>query len=204
MILGAGLYGGPRVLDLAAVKAQCDLFKSYGHDTFDTSRAYPLENLGRSEELLAETGASKWATIDTKINSLIEKALSAENVAISIDESLKALRVGQVDVMYLTLPSLDVRFEETVQAMDKAYRQGKFRRFGLSNYSPNEVDEIVAFAEEKGTKWLGVWFLDAILIIAGFVKPTVYQGQYNPIARLAEKELLPVLRKHKMAYYAYS
>ncbi|KAF2166376.1 hypothetical protein M409DRAFT_23566 [Zasmidium cellare ATCC 36951] len=187
IILGAGQFGGPRVPDTAAVKAQCTLFHSYNHTTIDTSRAYPLEHLGRSEELLASSGTTAWATIDTKINSLIEKALSKENVRKSIEESLKALGVEQVDVMYLTLRSVDVRFEETVEAMDAAWREGRFRRFGLSNYSPGEVEEIVEFAEKRG-----------------FVKPTVYQGQYNPVARLAEKELLPVLRKYGIAFYAYS
>ncbi|KAK4501751.1 hypothetical protein PRZ48_007560 [Zasmidium cellare] len=187
IILGAGIFGGPRVPDVASVKAQCELFRSYGHVGIDTSRAYPLEHLGRSEELLFESGVTQWATIDTKVNSLIEKALTKENVKKSIDESLEALGGKQVDVMWLTLPSIDVSFQETVEAMDAAFREGKFKRFGLSNYSPTEVEEIVEFAEKKGS-----------------VKPTVYQGQYNPVARLAEKELLPVLRKHGIAYYAYS
>lgn len=38
----------------------------------------------------------------------------------------------------------------------------------------------------------------------GYVKPTVLQGQYNLLARRGEADLLPVLRKHGIAYYAYS
>lgn len=151
------MFGGPRVPSIASVKAQCDLFHSYGHSTIDTSHAYPLEHRGRSEELLHESGATTWATVDTKLNSMIEKAFSAENVAKSIEGSLKGLRVEQVDVMYLTLPSVDVRFEETVEAMDRAYREGAFRRFGLSNYSPGEVEEIVEFAEKKGMLIVVLW-----------------------------------------------
>lgn len=37
-----------------------------------------------------------------------------------------------------------------------------------------------------------------------FVLPTVFQGSYNPIARLPEDELLPVLRKHGISFVAYS
>lgn len=144
------MFGGPRIPSVEAVQTQCSLFKSFGHDTIDTSRAYPLEHLGRSEELLASSGTARWATIDTKINSLIDKALSKGNVKASIEQSLRALAVDQVDIMYLTMPSLDVPFEETVEAMDAAWREGKFRRFGLSNYSPGEVEEIVEFAETKG------------------------------------------------------
>lgn len=34
--------------------------------------------------------------------------------------------------------------------------------------------------------------------------PTVYQGNYSALARRAEDDLFPVLRKEKIAFYAYS
>jgi aflatoxin B1 aldehyde reductase len=40
--------------------------------------------------------------------------------------------------------------------------------------------------------------------LTGYVKPSVLQGQYNLLARKGEDDLLPVLRKHGIAYYAYS
>lgn len=43
-----------------------------------------------------------------------------------------------------------------------------------------------------------------LLILPGYVRPSVLQGQYNLFARKGEEELLPVLRKHGIAYYAYS
>lgn len=89
--------------------------------------------------------------------------------------------------MYLHAPDRSTPFAETVRAIDEAHKAGHFEQFGLSNYTAEEVDEIVAICEKRG-----------------YVKPTVYQGQYNAIARLPEKELLPTLRKHGLAYYAYS
>ncbi|UKZ51100.1 hypothetical protein TrVGV298_004855 [Trichoderma virens] len=38
----------------------------------------------------------------------------------------------------------------------------------------------------------------------GFVKPSVYEGQYNPIVRGGEKKLFPLLRKNNIAFYAWS
>jgi len=70
--------------------------------------------------------------------------------------------------------------------LDQAYRAGKFKSFGFSNYTAAEVEEFVKICEEKG-----------------FVKPSVYQGQYNPIVRTGEKELFPVLRKHGIVFYAW-
>ena len=70
--------------------------------------------------------------------------------------------------------------------MNKAYTEGKFKFFGLSNYTADEVEEIVQICEAKG-----------------YLKPSVYQGQYNPIIRSGEKELFPLLRKHGIAFYAW-
>ena len=36
------------------------------------------------------------------------------------------------------------------------------------------------------------------------MKPTVYQGNYNPVARRYDTTLIPLLRELKIAFYAYS
>lgn len=71
--------------------------------------------------------------------------------------------------------------------MNELHKQGKFKRFGLSNYKPSEVEEVVACCKENN-----------------FVPPTVFQGNYSPVARRQDTELFPVLRKHGIAFYAYS
>ncbi|KAL2049722.1 hypothetical protein ABVK25_010063 [Lepraria finkii] len=38
----------------------------------------------------------------------------------------------------------------------------------------------------------------------GYVKPTVYQGQYNLLCRRPEQDLIPTPRKYGMVYNAYS
>ena len=70
--------------------------------------------------------------------------------------------------------------------MDRGFREGKFERFGISNYTAKEVEEIVLICQKNG-----------------WVKPSVYQGPYNAIARLNEDELLPLLRKYGISFYAY-
>lgn len=77
--------------------------------------------------------------------------------------------------------------EETLEGIDELYKQGRFRRFGLSNFLPNEVEDVIRVAQEKG-----------------YVLPTVYQGNYSAVARKVEEELFPVLRKYNMSFYAYS
>ena len=59
-------------------------------------------------------------------------------------------------------------------------------QLGLSNYSTAAVKEWLDLCDEKG-----------------YVKPTVYQGQYNALQRHSELALYPLLKKHgvKIAVY---
>ena len=70
--------------------------------------------------------------------------------------------------------------------MNTAFVAGKFEKFGLSNFSPDEVEQVVEICKKNG-----------------WVPPSVYQGHYNAITRLSEDKLLPTLRKHGLAYYVY-
>ena len=84
-------------------------------------------------------------------------------------------------------PERRTSMEELLASIDSEYRAGKFKRFGLSNYLAEEVEEVVRICREKN-----------------YVVPSVYQGNYSAVARRAEKEIFPTLRKHNMSFYAYS
>jgi len=78
--------------------------------------------------------------------------------------------------------------EQYLAGINTLYVKHKaFRRFGLSNYSAEQVQEVYDYCKEQG-----------------YVLPTVYQGIYNPVAREYESTLFPTLRKLGMAFYAYS
>ncbi|RMZ77776.1 hypothetical protein DV737_g4240, partial [Chaetothyriales sp. CBS 132003] len=164
-------------------------FRSRGYLDIDTARAYPVGRGGTCEKLLgaAELRLSKWANVSTKVSSFMPGSHRTKNIGLSIERSLEALNTDSVDIMYLHAPDRATPFKETCQAMHNAFMDGKFERFGLSNYSVEQVEEILRVCEENG-----------------FVKPSVYQGQYNPICRGAEERLLTLLREHNIAFYAYS
>lgn len=92
-----------------------------------------------------------------------------------------------MDVYYIHAPDRRFPLEEFLAGVNALYQAGKFKRFGLSNYLATEVDEVVRVCREKG-----------------YVLPTVYQGNYSAVARRMETELLPTLRKHNIAFNAYS
>lgn len=174
--------------------ALLDTFYQRGGRAIDTARNYSIHAPTTSEPRLGAVNAGARFSIDTKVGTITAAAGDAFNgrssVHASIDASLADLKLPdgvEVDVLYLHLPDGQTPFRETLEAVDEAYRQGKFRRFGLSNFSAEQVEEFVAVSRR-----------------GGYIAPSVYQGHYNAIARSAERDLLPVLRKHGIAFYVYS
>jgi len=93
----------------------------------------------------------------------------------------------QVDVYYIHCPDRSLDLADMLKGINDAYKAGYFMRFGLSNFMADEVERVYALCKENG-----------------YPLPTVYQGNYNPVARRAETELFPTLRKLNIAFYAYS
>ncbi|KAF9392238.1 hypothetical protein CPB97_003201 [Podila verticillata] len=191
LVLGAGTFGLEhtdhlqsfvRLHGAKAVQPLVDLFKSHGYVEVDTARIYK-----DSEAVLGQLDKSTLAGLkfSTKAHPLITP-LSKENVLKQFNESLTALDVEHADVFYLHKPDMSVPHEETLQAVDTLYKQGKFREFGLSNFSARQIEEIVAICKAKG-----------------YITPTVYQGLYSPIARADYLAHHDVLKKHGIRYYAY-
>ena len=82
-------------------------------------------------------------------------------------------------------PSLDLA--DMVKGINDAYTAGDFKRFGLTNFKADDVERIYALCKEKR-----------------YPLPTVYQGNYNPVAKRQETELFSTLRKLNVAFYVYS
>jgi aflatoxin B1 aldehyde reductase len=93
----------------------------------------------------------------------------------------------QVDIFYLHAPDRRVPWKDTLSGLNELHQQGAFKRLGLSQFLGREVEKIVQVAKENN-----------------FVVPSVYQGNYSAVARRADEEIFPVLRKHNIAFYAYS
>lgn len=109
---------------------------------------------------------------------------------------------------YLHAPDRTTPFEVTLKAVDDLYKEGKFKRFGLSNYmscvcffSPH------AFETCSLVPILTSWEVVEVVGICkanGYIQPTIYQGIYNAMHRKVEPELFPCLRKFGIAFYEYN
>lgn len=191
IILGTGNFGSkfdPLVKNFHTVEeaqACLSLFRSYGFNHIDTARLYSCHYPGTCEPLLGQTNVSQWATIDSKVHAA--PTLQRARILSEINASLQSLVVPEVNIYYLHGPDRRTPYEEQCHAMHEAYKAGKFKKFGISNMSPSEVDYIVQLCRKN--EW---------------IVPSVYQGHYNAISRTAEDDLIPILRAHQISFYAYS
>lgn len=162
-----------------------DACKKHGVKEFDTARVY---NSGKSEELLGAISTVKNDfAIQTKAPGFMPGSLTYDKVITACSASLAALKQDKIDIYYFHGPDRQTPLQESCRAINDLHRQGKFARFGVSNCRADEVEEIASLCKANG-----------------WVRPSVYQGGYNPLLRTAEDALFPTLRKHGMVFYAYS
>lgn len=73
--------------------------------------------------------------------------LAEENVVSSTDESLSKLGVDKVDLLYVHWPGGDYDPEETMKAFNQLVNEDKVDHIGVSNFSPEMVDEAQKYSE---------------------------------------------------------
>lgn len=160
------------------------LLDAHGVREVDTARVY---GSGASEARLGELMAPNQFRISTKAPAFSPGSLSARNIRKNCKASLNALNQHKVDIYYLHGPDAATPFEEQCAAINELYCEGKFDRFGISNLSSAQIQEVHDICRRQK-----------------FVLPTVYQGGYNPLLRTSEKHRLPLCRKLGLAFYAFS
>ena len=114
-----------------------------GYRSFDTAQIYGNE-AGVGEAILESALPREEFFITTKIwisNAGYEKAKA------SIEESLKKLQTDYIDLLLVHQPFGD--YYGTYRAMEEAYKAGKVRAIGVSNFSPNRFIDLQHFVEIK-------------------------------------------------------
>jgi hypothetical protein len=142
------------------------------------ARGYSPHAPGSSEERLGSVAAGNRFSIDTKVLSITPGSHAKGKIEENVSTSLELLKISAINIEYLHVPDRATPFAETLEAMDRTYKAGKFKHFGLSNFTTAEVDDIVAICTHKG-----------------WCKPAMYQGQYAAIVRSGETQLFSTLRK---------
>lgn len=112
-----------------------------GYRSIDTAQAYHNEEgVG---EAISKSGIPRdelFITTKVWISNAGDKKAAA-----SIDESLKKLKSDYIDLMLIHQPISD--YYGTYRAMEEAYKAGKLRAIGVSNFLPDRLVDLCNFAE---------------------------------------------------------
>ena len=184
LVLGTMTFGesvfAPQVLEFI------NTFLEAGYDEIDTAYVY---NEGNCERLIGEAlpHLVKPFRIATKVNPRITGRLDADAARQQVNESLRRLGVPSVDTVYLHFPDPATPVESVLSAMADLHDQGKYRELGLSNFPAWMVADVCHLCDKNG-----------------WVRPSVYEGIYNPLTRRAEAELNDCLNHFGLRFYAYN
>ena len=168
------------------VKKFINSYLDAGYNELDTAYVY---NEGDCERLLGEAlkEIDKPYTIATKVNPRITGKLDSEAAYMQINKSLERLGLDSVDIVYLHFPDPVTPVISVLDAMADLHDQGKFKELGLSNFPAWMVADAWNICDKHG-----------------WVKPTIFQGIYNPLTRKAETELNACLNNFGMRFYAFN
>lgn len=166
MVYGPDSFKDSRVTSVVEFTRHLNRFQhTYGYNELDTARIY---GNGQQERLTAEAGwKSRGLQVATKTWPWTPGYHTPANIRKDLETSLSELGTDSVDIFYLHAADRAVPITEVLEAVNTLYQEGKFKRFGISNYSGYEIAEIVMLCHSRG-----------------WVKPTIFQGLYNAVCEL--------------------
>ncbi|KAL4886024.1 NADP-dependent oxidoreductase domain-containing protein [Aspergillus karnatakaensis] len=168
--------------DLEMKRQALEALHAEGVKEIDTASGYAA-----SEANLGKLHAAELFTLHSKFTGDDPETPTEEKIIATALESLKKTGADQFGIYYIHAPDPRIPFKTLISAIHTLHQTGIINRFGLANFLPAQVEEVIRIANENN-----------------WIKPTVYQGPYSAITRRAETELFPILRRHGIAFYAYS
>lgn len=133
--VGIGTYDTRQDACTAAVTYALDV----GYRHVDTAEMY--ENEAAVGDALAAADVDREDVFVATKTVHVDLPPSSDEVGAAIDGCLDRLGVEYVDLLYVHWPSGIYDHEEILPAFDEAYEAGKARHIGLSNFTPELLDE---------------------------------------------------------------
>ncbi|PLW83364.1 general stress protein [Kineobactrum sediminis] len=182
--IGGWMWGGTdENQSIDTIRAAVDA----GIGLVDTAPAY---GFGRSEEIVGRAlagGRRDKVALATKValdwdaeQNKVWRDASAARIKHEIEDSLRRLQTDHIDIYQVHWPDPKTPMEETARAMETLYRDGKIRAIGVSNFSPEQMEQFAQVAPLHSL-----------------------QPPYNLFERQIEDAILPYCRKHDIATITY-
>ena len=125
-------------------------------DTADVYSAWKEGNQGGESETVIgnwfkESGKRDQTVVATKVAMLeTRKGLSAKNIALACEDSLRRLQTDYIDIYYAHSDDLETDLEETLSAFNDLVVSGKVRYIAASNYTYDRLAEALRISEADG------------------------------------------------------
>ena len=191
---GGNVFGW--TVDESASFALLDAFVDAGFNLVDTADGYSAwvqgNQGGESETIIGKwlkrSGKRDKVLIATKVAKLARRpGLSAANIALAVEDSLKRLQVDVIDLYQSHQDDPATPIEETLGAYARLIEQGKVREIGASNFSAARLAESLAIAKKYNLP-----------------RYESLQPEYNLVSRAGyEAELEPLIRKESIGVISY-
>lgn len=172
-----------------------DAYVAAGGNFVDTADGYsawvPGNTGGDSERILGQwfdaRGNREEVVLATKVSQHPDfKGLAADNIRRAADASLERLGSDYIDLYYAHFDDESVPLEETVAALSGLVDAGKVRYIGISNYSPERIEE---------------WF--RITEAEGLHRAVALQPHYNLVERSYEQKYRPIAERENLGVFPY-
>lgn len=193
LTLGGNVFGW--TADRDGSFAVLDAFVAGGGNTIDTADVYsawvPGNAGGESETIIGEWMSSRGnrddIVIATKVGGHPEfTGLAPDNVRAAVEASLRRLQTDRIDVYYAHFADENVPVAETAAAFSQLVDDGLVRAIGISNHSPEGIDEWFAAVAERDLH-----------------APVALQPQYNLVERDFEGGLRERAEQHGLSVFPY-
>lgn len=148
-----------------------------GINVFDTAEGY---GQGHSEEIvgIALEGKRQDVIISTKVSP---NHLAPADFRKSVENSLRRLKTDYIDIYYVHWPNNEIPLQDTLNEFNKLKEEKLIRAIGLSNFSIQQLQEGVQYAQ-----------IDVI------------QPEYSLLHREIEKEIIPFCLDNSIGVMSYS
>ncbi|MCA0296792.1 MAG: aldo/keto reductase [Actinobacteria bacterium] len=195
LCLGGNVFGW--TADPSTSEAILDAYAEAGGNFIDTADVYsawvPGHRGGESETIigawLRHHGGRANIVVATKVSKHpTHRGLRPANIKICLDGSRRRLGLETIDLYYAHEDDPHVPTAEWLGVFDQLIETGAIRHYGLSNFTPERVAEVIEVAGQEG-----------------FALPVAVQPQYNLVHR-AEVEssgLGALCAEHHLALVPY-
>jgi aryl-alcohol dehydrogenase-like predicted oxidoreductase len=153
-----------------------------GVNFIDTS---PVYGQGESEKIIGKTIKKNKRRNDVVIaTKVLPGETSFKGIVNSVEGSLRRLNTNYIDLYQVHWPNPSIPFEETARGVEKVFKEGKIRSFGVSNFSFSEIKKMTHALKD--------------IPIASI------QAEYNFCERSIENKIIPYCLDENMTVIAYT